>query len=175
MHDDLGAGFSAEWIFSHFLVSCRAFSRILSVGSFPYICVRKMPRENLPGKKNEQNPNCLVRISSGGVGVFRVKGRGARSSVCASRPRETKLFGRISWDFCRDIPGAPEKLQKKEFVFNFWPLIFQENPRPKLPTSIPDTNPAERLGQEIAPELWKFHLASPLMSTILAPDGQNEQ
>ena len=33
-----------------------------------------------------------------------------------------KLFG---WDipgFCRDIPESPEKFEKNEFVFNFWPL-----------------------------------------------------
>ena len=42
-----------------------------------------------------------------GVGVFHVKGSGPKSSVCPSKPRETKLLGGISRDFCWDIPWAP--------------------------------------------------------------------
>ena len=34
---------------------------------------------------------------------------GAKSSVCPSKPRETKLFGGIS----RDILGVPKSLRKK--------------------------------------------------------------
>ena len=41
----------------------------------------------------DPNPNFLVRIFSGGVGVFHVKAWGPKSSVCPSKPRETKLFG----------------------------------------------------------------------------------
>ena len=52
-------------------------------------------------KRNNPNPNFLVRIFSGGVGVFHVKGWGPKSSVCPSKPRETKLFGGIS----RDVAG----------------------------------------------------------------------
>ena len=48
-----------------------------------------------------------------------MKGWGSKSSVCPSKPRETKLFGGMSRDFCRDILGAPEKFEKKKFVFNF--------------------------------------------------------
>ena len=33
--------------------------------------------------------------------------------------REIKLFGRDIPGFCRDIPEAPEKFEKKKFVFNF--------------------------------------------------------
>ena len=33
--------------------------------------------------------------------------------------RETKLFWRDIPGFCRDIPEAPEKFEKKKFVFNF--------------------------------------------------------
>ena len=46
-----------------------------------------------------------------------------KSSVCPSKPRETKLFGGISRDFGRDIPGAPESLREKRFVFNSRPLF----------------------------------------------------
>ena len=70
------------------------------------------------GRKTKPNPNFLVRISSGGVGVFHVKGWGPKSSVCPSKHRETKLFGWISRDFARDILGVPEKFEKKKFVFN---------------------------------------------------------
>ena len=45
-----------------------------------------------------------------------------KSSVCPSKPKETKLFDGIFWDFCRDILEVPERFEKK-FVFNFWPLI----------------------------------------------------
>ena len=77
------------------------------------------------GRRRNPNPNfCFwVRISSGGVGVFHVKGWGPKSSVCASNPRETKLLGGLSRDSCRDIPGAPEKFEKKMFVFNFCSLV----------------------------------------------------
>ena len=37
--------------------------------------------------------------------------------------REIKLFGRDIPGFCWDIPAAPEKFEKNEFVFNFWPLF----------------------------------------------------
>ena len=67
-------------------------------------------------EKRNPNPNFLVRISSGGVGVFHVKGWGPKSSVCPSKPRETKLFGGISRDFWRDIPGEPEKFEKNVCV-----------------------------------------------------------
>ena len=76
----------------------------------------------MSGKKKEPNPNSLL---SGDLllGVFHVKGRGPKSSVCPSKPRETKLFW---WDipgFGWDIPAAPEKFEKKRSVFNFWPHI----------------------------------------------------
>ena len=62
-----------------------------------------------------------VWISSGGVGVFGVTGWGSKSSVCPSKPRETKLFGGISGDFCRDIPGLPKKLETRSLCSIFGP------------------------------------------------------
>ena len=42
------------------------------------------------------------------------EGVGAKKkSVCPSKPRETKFLGGISRDFGWDIPGAPEKIDKK--------------------------------------------------------------
>ena len=52
-----------------------------------------------------------------------MKGWGPKSSVCPSKPRETKCFGGISRDFRRDIPGVPEKFEKRKFVFNSCPLL----------------------------------------------------
>ena len=43
-----------------------------------------------------------------------MKGCGPKCSVCPSKPRETKLFGRTSRDFCQDIPGAPKKKGEKK-------------------------------------------------------------
>ena len=45
-----------------------------------------------------------------------------------SKPRETKVLGQDIPGFCRDIPGAPEKFEKKRFVFNFRPLERSGNP-----------------------------------------------
>ena len=47
-----------------------------------------------------------VRISSGGVGFFHVKRWGPKSSVCPSKPRESKVFSGISWDFAGISRGA---------------------------------------------------------------------
>ena len=58
------------------------------------------------------NPNFLVRLFSGGVGGLPREGvgpvGGPKSSVYASKPRETKLFGGRSRDFA-GISRAPEK------------------------------------------------------------------
>ena len=75
------------------------------------------------GGKRNPNPNFLVRIFSSGVGVFHVNGWGPKSSIRPSKPGKIKLFGRDIPGFCRDIPGAPEKFEKKKFVFNFRSLI----------------------------------------------------
>ena len=69
---------------------------------------------------NSDNLNFLVRISSGGVGVFHVKGWGPKSSVCPSKPRETKLFGRISQDFA-GISREHPKSWRNKIVFNSRP------------------------------------------------------
>ena len=52
-----------------------------------------------------------------------MKGWGPKSSVCPSKPRESNFFGGDIPGFCRDIPEAPEKFEKKMFGFNFWPLL----------------------------------------------------
>ena len=42
--------------------------------------------------------------------------------MCPSKPRKSNFFWRDVPGFCRDIPGAPEKFEKKKFVFNSRPL-----------------------------------------------------
>ena len=71
------------------------------------------------------DPNSLVRISSGGVEVFHVKGWGPKSSACPSKSREAKRFGR---DIPRLLPGYPGGARKfeKKIVFNSRPLSFRK-------------------------------------------------
>ena len=56
------------------------------------------------------------------MGVFHVKGWGPKSSVCPSKPGKSNFFGRDIPGFCRDLPGAPEKFEKKRFTLflTFW-------------------------------------------------------
>ena len=64
------------------------------------------------GRNRSPNPNFLVRISSGGVGVFHVKGCGPKCLVCPSKPMETKLFGGRPRDFLTGYPGGTRKFPK---------------------------------------------------------------
>ena len=80
------------------------------------------PRGRFREEKRTQTQTFLVRIFSGGLGIFHVKGWGPQSSVCPSKFRETKLFGlpRDIPGFCRAIPGNPQSLRKKIWVqFSF--------------------------------------------------------
>ena len=52
-----------------------------------------------------------------------MKGWGAKKFDTSLETREIKLFWRDIPGFCRDIPEAPEKLEKKKFVFNFRSLF----------------------------------------------------
>ena len=72
-------------------------------GHRPYeLCITKeggdeptcydMRNEGQAKKRKPKNPNFLVRISSGGAGVFHVKGWGPTSSVCPLKPRKAKLL-----------------------------------------------------------------------------------
>ena len=58
---------------------------------------------------------------------FPREGVGTKKFRMSPKPRETKLFGGISWDFCWDIPGSapyvtPPFAAAQKFVFNSWPL-----------------------------------------------------
>ena len=71
----------------------------------------------------ELKPRLLGPETFGWVGVLPREGMGAKKvrHVLRKKPRETKLFGGISRDFCQDIPGVPEKFAKRKFVFNSRP------------------------------------------------------
>ena len=64
-------------------------------------------------RKKNPNLNFSVRIFSGGVVVFHVKGWGPKSSVCPSKPREFNFFGGISRDFAAISRKRPKSLRKK--------------------------------------------------------------
>ena len=78
------------------------------------------------GKKREPKPKLL------GMGILRWGGSFPREGVGAEKfhmsleTREIKLFWRDIPGFCRDIPEAPEKFEKKKFVFNFRSLILRD-------------------------------------------------
>ena len=71
--------------------------------------------------EKKHNPKLLSPIFSGGVGVFRVKGWGAKKFGMYFETREVNFFWRDILGFCSDILVVSEKFEKK--VFNFWPLI----------------------------------------------------
>ena len=75
--------------------------------------------------KKEPKPKVLSPDIPSGGGVFHMNGWGPKSSVCPSKPGKIKLFWRDIPGFCWDIPAAPEKFEKKKFVFNFWPLVLR--------------------------------------------------
>ena len=86
---------------------------------------RKNPQTQ--GRKRNPNLNFLVRIFSGGVGVFHVNGVGAEKLGMSLETRETKRFWRDIPGFCRDIPAVPEKFEKKKVCVQFsFPTNFTE-------------------------------------------------
>ena len=71
------------------------------------------------GTKNEPKPKLLsLDIFRWGRGLPH-EGVGAKKFGMPLETREIKLFGRDIPGFCWDIPGAPEKFEKKKFGFNF--------------------------------------------------------
>ena len=89
------------------------------------------------GRKRNPNPNFLVRIFSGGVGVFHVKGWGPKSSVCRSKPGKSNFSGGISRDFAGFSRRCPRSLRKKVCVQFSSPIIEFFRGRPRFP-SAPD-------------------------------------
>ena len=77
-------------------------------------------------RKRNPNLNFLVRIFSGGVGFFHVKGWGAKSSVCPSKPGKSNFFGGISRDFAGISRRCPKSLRKTSLCSIFVPYKFSE-------------------------------------------------
>ena len=92
--------------------------RTFSLGYF-FNLERKEDR--VQGRKRNPNPNVLVRIFSGGVGVFHVNGRGPKSWVRPSEPGKSNFFGGISRDFAGVSRGCPKSLRKKSLCSIFVP------------------------------------------------------
>ena len=77
-------------------------------------------------RKRNPNPNFLIRIFSGGVGVFRVNGWGPKSSIRPSKPGKSNFLGRISRDFAGISRNRPKSLRKNicvQFPFPIWRTI----------------------------------------------------
>ena len=74
-------------------------------------------------EKSKKNPNFLVRIFSGGVGVFHVNGWGPKSSIRPSKPAKSNFLGGISRDFAGISRGRPKSLRKKSLGSIFVPYI----------------------------------------------------
>ena len=83
----------------------------------------------LQGRKRNLNPNFLVRISSGGVGVFHARGWGPKSSLRPSKPRETKLLAGYPGILAGISRVSPKSLRIKKLVFNFWSLVLKARKR----------------------------------------------
>ena len=80
-------------------------------------------RVNVSGAKKEPKPKLLSSdIFWWGGGLPR-EGVGAKKFGMSLETQGIKLFGRDIPGFCRDIPEAPEKFEKKGFGFNSRPLM----------------------------------------------------
>ena len=77
-------------------------------------------------RKRNPNLNFLVRIFSGGVGVFHVKGWGPKSSACPSKPGKSNCFGGISRQKLPGYPGGARKVREKKGLCSiFVPYLAQ--------------------------------------------------
>ena len=72
-----------------------------------------------PQKEREPKPKLFGPDIFGWGGGLPREGVGAEKFSMSLETKKIKLFGRDIPGFCRDIPQAPEKFEKKKFVFNF--------------------------------------------------------
>ena len=73
---------------------------------------------HISGRKKEPKPKLFgPDIFQWGRGLPRER-VGAKKFDTSLETGGIKLFGQDIPGFCRDIPGAPEKFEKKKFVFN---------------------------------------------------------
>ena len=69
---------------------------------------------HIQASKRDPNLNFLVRIFSGGVGVFHVKGWGPKSSVCPSKPGKYRTFLPGYPGILPGYPGGARKVWEKK-------------------------------------------------------------
>ena len=96
----------------------RAETRIISLKIRPRIISQAFCSKAFLNPPNT-NPNFWIRISSGGVRVFRLKGWEPKSLACPSQPREPNFWA----GYPGLLPGHPrcarKVWEKQKFVFNF--------------------------------------------------------
>ena len=89
--------------------------------------VFRLLQRSFSGKKKEPKPKLFgPDIFRWGGGLPR-EGVGAKKFGMSLETREIKYFWQDIPGFYWDSPAVPEKLEKKKFVFNFWPLAFGQN------------------------------------------------
>ena len=75
---------------------------------------------HLSGKKKEPKPKLFGPDIFGWGGGLPREGVGAEKFGMSLKTREIELFGRDIPGFCRDIPEAPEKFEKRKVCVRFW-------------------------------------------------------
>ena len=88
-------------------------------------------------RERNPNPKFLVRMSSGGVGVFHVKGWGPKSSVCSSETQGNQLLSGISQVFFprfyfSGCSGGGGQVRKNSLNIKFWAGYFWDIPDPDV-------------------------------------------
>ena len=70
------------------------------------------------GKTKEPKPNLFVQDIFGWGGGLPREGVGAKKFGMSFETQGNQTTWRDILGFCRDVLGAPEKFEKKKFVFN---------------------------------------------------------
>ena len=110
------------------IYGCRALHAVqtsCSSGTKWRLYTKRSSPTIISGRKKEPKPKLFgPDFFQWGRGLPRER-VGAKKFDTSLETREIKLLGRDIPGFCRDIPGAPEKFEKKKFVFNFRSLYNQ--------------------------------------------------
>ena len=117
-------------------------------------------------KEKSTNPNFWVRIFTGGVGVFHMKGWGQKSSVHPSKPGRSNFFGGIS-EILLGYPGSVRKVWEKKVCVQF--LSQRNYIRPPPPPSPPTPPPPVWPEGVFEGEGGGGHFEPPPAAGILSP------